>query len=285
MSNFPVIDDVGKRYDALSDTATRTMGGSIHLGYWRDERDNSPISQASERLTDLVIEKSQVTGDRHVLDVGCGTGIPALRLTATTGARVTGITVSEYQVKRATANAQAAGVGARVTFQFADAMALPFLDASFDAAIAIESLLHMSDRATALAHVSRTLREDGRLVVADLLLRRPVPEEKKEIFDSIATMFAINSEINTAEGYGQLIEHAGLELEELTDIGENVRRTYAIMEDELKSNDALVQDLGSEQAKVAASFFRNMMDFQEIGYVLLVAKCPASVAFRNNSLT
>src|SRR5262249_54410618 len=134
MGNPPSVDNVGKMYDALTDTFASIAGGFLHAGYFQDERDNSSLTQAAERLTDLVIEKSQVTGDHHVLDVGCGTGIPALRLAATTGARVTGISVSNHQVKTAQANAKAAGFGGRVTFQFADAMALPFLDASFDAA-------------------------------------------------------------------------------------------------------------------------------------------------------
>ncbi|MGH3782452.1 MAG: SAM-dependent methyltransferase [Pseudonocardiaceae bacterium] len=258
-------------YDALTDTIAGMTGGCLHMGYCHDERDNSPLNQTTMRLTDLVIEKSQVTEGHHVLDVGCGTGIPALRLAATTGARVTGITVSGHQVKTAQANARAAGVGERVTFQLADAMALPFSDASFDAAIAIESLGHMSDRAAALAHIARTLREGGRLVVADLLLRGPVSEEKKNILYSVAAIFEGNLQ-TTVGDYRQLIEHAGLELEELTDIGENVRPVYAATADEIQSNKTMIQYLGGEKTEALATFFRNMVDFSELGYALLVAK-------------
>lgn len=275
MSNSPMVDDVGKWYDALTDTFARMQGDCVHFGYWRDERDDSPLSQASERLTDLVIEKSQVARDHHVLDVGCGTGIPALRLAATTGARVTGITVSSHQVKTAQANAQAAGVEQRVTFQFADAMALPFPDASFDAAIAIESLGNMSDPATALAHIARTLREGGRLVVAGYgFLRRPISGGKKDILDSVAAMFAISSlaATTTIEDYRQLVEHAGLELEELTDIGENVRPTYTLMADGLKSDEAATRYFGAEKMKTAATLLENLSNFQELGYGLLIAK-------------
>jgi N-methyltransferase StaMA len=275
MSNSPTVDDVGKWYDALTDTFARLQGGCIHFGYWRDERDDSPLSQASERLTDLVIEKSQVTRCHHVLDVGCGTGIPALRLAATTGARVTGITVSSHQVKTAQANAQAAGVEERVTFQFADAMALPFPDASFDAAIAIESLVHMSDPATALTHIARTLRKGGRLVVAGCsFLRRPISGEKRDILDSIPAIFAISplAATTTIEDYRQLVEHAGLELEELTDIGENVRPTYALIANALKLDETATRYFGAEKMNAAATLLENLSNFQELGYGLLIAK-------------
>jgi 27-O-demethylrifamycin SV methyltransferase len=273
LSESPTVGDVGHMYDALTDTVTRIMDGCIHFGYWRDELDDSPLNQASERLTDLVIEKSQAREDDHILDVGCGTGIPALRLATSTGARVTGITVSGHQVKIAKANAQAAGVGERVTFQFADAMALPFPDASFDAAIAIESLMHMSDPAAALAHIARTLRKDGRLVVTDFLLRRPVSDEKKNVFDSTAALFAVSSPTITAEDYRRIVEHVGLELEELTDIGENVQRTYALWADAFKSNETVARYLGSkEKMDATIAFLENRDYFQEIGYVLLIAK-------------
>jgi len=66
-----------------------------------------------------------------VLDVGCGTGRHAIELTKR-GYNVTGIDLSESQLKRAREKAEAANLV--IDFQRQDARALPF-DSEFDAAI------------------------------------------------------------------------------------------------------------------------------------------------------
>ncbi len=67
----------------------------------------------------------------NILDVGCGTGRHAIEL-ARRGYRVTGIDLSEAQLRRAREKAAEAGVD--VDFQRQDARDLPF-DEEFDAAI------------------------------------------------------------------------------------------------------------------------------------------------------
>ncbi len=54
-----------------------------------------------DRLTDVLIERLLVDETDHVLDVGCGVGGPGLRVVESTGARLTGISISEEQVKTA----------------------------------------------------------------------------------------------------------------------------------------------------------------------------------------
>ncbi len=77
--------------------------------------------------------EQELLGDktRHILDVGCGTGRHAIEL-ARRGYRVTGIDLSEAQLRRAREKAAEAGVD--VDFQRYDARELPF-DGEFDAAI------------------------------------------------------------------------------------------------------------------------------------------------------
>lgn len=65
-----------------------------------------------------------------LLDVGCGSGQLAL-MAAKDGLEVTGVDIASNLVARARARARAAGL--RVRFEEADAEALPFADAQFDA--------------------------------------------------------------------------------------------------------------------------------------------------------
>ncbi len=74
-------------------------------------------------------ERLNVAPGCRLLDVGCGSGEPAL-MAAKDGLEVTGVDIASNLVERAQVRAQAEGLQAR--FEEADAEALPFEDASFD---------------------------------------------------------------------------------------------------------------------------------------------------------
>ncbi|MCE7997563.1 MAG: class I SAM-dependent methyltransferase [Rhodobiaceae bacterium] len=67
-----------------------------------------------------IAAKLRLSPDTHVLDIGCGWGGMALYLAQETGARVTGVTLSEEQHKIATERAALAGLSDRVQFRLQD---------------------------------------------------------------------------------------------------------------------------------------------------------------------
>jgi SAM-dependent methyltransferase len=106
--------------------------------------------------------------DAPVLEVGCGSGGPALCLVRETGARLTGVDVSRPAVAAATALAEAEGLSHRARFICADGGGkLPFADASFDALVCIDALNHLPERTAVFEEWRRTLRPGGRLLVTD----------------------------------------------------------------------------------------------------------------------
>lgn len=92
---------------------------------------------------------------RHVLDVGTGTGRAAIGL-ARAGARVVGLDASPEMI--AVARARAAEAGVAVTFDVADAHALPLGDASVDAAVCWRVLMHAIDWRRCVAELCRVSR-------------------------------------------------------------------------------------------------------------------------------
>lgn len=100
--------------------------------------------------------------EMQVLDVGCGVGGPAREIARFTGASVTGITINEYQVQRATRYAAQDGLPpSRCAFVAGDFMRLPFDEASFDAAYAIEATVHAPSLRDVYAQVFRVLKPGG----------------------------------------------------------------------------------------------------------------------------
>ena len=110
----------------------------------------------------LLIASGLPPGAR-LLDVGCGLGASARLAAAEFGLQVDAVDASAEVIERA-ANR---GRSARVRWQTADLVALPFETETFDGVLA-ECVLSTTSRAPALAELRRVLRPDGRLLISDI---------------------------------------------------------------------------------------------------------------------
>lgn len=104
---------------------------------------------------------AQAAGE--VLEVAIGTGRNLPHYPA--GARVTGVDFSPAMLE--VARRRAANLGREVTLREADAQALPFPDASFDAVVCTLGLCGFPDERAAIAEMHRVLRPGGTLLLLD----------------------------------------------------------------------------------------------------------------------
>ena len=85
--------------------------------------------------------------EARLLDVGCGSGGPALHLARIAGASVVGIDRVEEGIATATRLAGERGLAGRARFVQTDAAGpLPFADGSFDAVLSIDAMCHLPNR-------------------------------------------------------------------------------------------------------------------------------------------
>jgi SAM-dependent methyltransferase len=119
-------------------------------------------------------------GDR-VLDVGSGLGGPARLIAAQRECDVTGIDLTPEFVEVAQRLTERTGLSDRVRFVCADALALPFDDGAFDAAITQHVAMNIADRARLYAEIRRVIAPGGRFALYDVVagdggsLTFPVP--------------------------------------------------------------------------------------------------------------
>jgi ubiquinone/menaquinone biosynthesis C-methylase UbiE len=113
----------------------------------------------SRRMAPLLIEFARIGHAASVLDVGCGTGSLLFELARNPAlAQIAGIDAAEVYV--AATEEKAAG-DSRIAVRQGDAAALPYADASFDAALSQLVLQFVPDPGKALAEMRRVVRPGG----------------------------------------------------------------------------------------------------------------------------
>ncbi|WP_054055107.1 methyltransferase domain-containing protein [Alloactinosynnema sp. L-07] len=182
----PTPEEVGVGYDEyLGLHKLIAAEFSLHIGAWSPIGERKPArtlldlsNRTQDKQTEHHIKTLAMNAGEHLLDIGCGAGLPAIEFVKASGVRATGINVSRGQLAEAVKTAEAEGVTDRVDFQYGDAMALEFPDETFDSALSIEVFAHLSDRQKAFHEAARVLKPGGYFLVSDFTLRGEPTEEQ-----------------------------------------------------------------------------------------------------------
>jgi demethylmenaquinone methyltransferase/2-methoxy-6-polyprenyl-1,4-benzoquinol methylase len=121
------------------------------------------------------VDRAEVGPGSDALDLCCGTGDLALELRRRIGpdGRVVGSDFSEPMLEQA--RRKSGELGLPVEFGWADALDLPYGDASFDAVTIGFGARNLADLERGIAEMARVLRPGGRLVILEITRPRREP--------------------------------------------------------------------------------------------------------------
>jgi SAM-dependent methyltransferase len=113
--------------------------------------------------------------DHRVLDIGCGIGGAARYMAHSVGCTVKGIDITPEYIACAETLTRATGLQERVSFEVASALAIPFDEGTFDAAITMHVAMNIPQRPSLYREIARILKPGATLCIFDIMKRSDAP--------------------------------------------------------------------------------------------------------------
>ena len=221
--SYQSADSVANSYDEWTEDGILEFywGEHIHLGHYGSPAKSKDFITAKYDFVHEMVQwggLDKLSTGTTLLDVGCGIGGSSRILAKDYGFKVTGVTISPQQVKRAQ---ELTPPGIDAKFQVDDAMNLSFPDATFDVVWSVEAGPHMPDKAVFAKELLRVLKPGGILVVADWNQRddRKIPLNfwEKPVMQQLLDQWS-HPAFSSIEGFSELLAETGLvEGEVITD--------------------------------------------------------------------
>lgn len=216
----PPVDLYNTSYDQFSARAQQlvraeTYGEDIGQSSW----------MTADELRQFILFLGLTNSD-VLLEVGSGSGGPALFVAEAVGCRVVGVDVNEFGIKNANELARSRKLDSRVEFHRVDASRpLPFATNQFDAIISNDAMCHIPGRVEVLREWGRVMKPGGKMLFTDaLVVSGLVSHEEIARRSSIGYYFYVPPGENE-----KLIEEAGFDLlgrEDLTLAAANVSQRW-----------------------------------------------------------
>ena len=148
--HYDISDDL---YDLFLDPKRQ-----YSCAYFKNENDD--LETAQNNKIQHIIKKLNIKKDQKVLDIGCGWGGLAIEIARKTDCEVTGITLSENQLKYATQKAKELNLDNQVKFKLIDYREL---NEKFDRIVSVGMFEHVGRKfyKKFFKQVERLLKDDG----------------------------------------------------------------------------------------------------------------------------
>jgi len=233
----------------------------MNYGYW--EKDTNTLYEANINLINLVLEKSEMRDKKNIkiLDVGCGYGVQDIEWMKNIDntCKITAVDISEEQIN------EALNKNSHVKFEVCDAenIDIKYKNELFDRIMSVESAFHYPNRNKFYKNVNELLKEDGKFIITDIMLKRDYDEN---IITRIMLYFFSdflcipNDNLIKEEDWIRNINNE-LQIEEITDITNNSFNPYY---------DHFLKRYFNNNEKVGEIFSNFFCNYQPFVYKVLV---------------
>jgi ubiquinone/menaquinone biosynthesis C-methylase UbiE len=250
---------------------------ALRLDLWGPGDDLGQHSFLTPRYFERISDRLGIGPGTEVLDVGSGTGGPAIHMAAHSGCRMTGLEVNAVGVETARRLLADSGLAERVGFVQGDGMRMPFADAAFDVAISMNVMNVFEDKVGLFREVRRVLRPGGTWAFVSGTF--DFEEGDEEIRERLARGYAIPQYTDTLVGYKAKLREAGFVVDEVVEFISDFRATMARwLAAWTKHRDAIAEEQGAEQTDYHIVYFTTYLEMIDAGKAsnhLVISTRPA----------
>jgi len=210
-------------YDVATDFYMYGWGTSFHFA---TRFLGETLAESIVRHEHWLASKLGLKDGHKVADLGMGVGGPLRTVSKFSQAHVTGITINDYQVRRAkkfTKSRESAAAAKRMDYKQGDFTKLVpnvFAEESLDAVYYIESSCHIANRTEIFQESARALKKGGKLFSYEWVMTDRYDSKNEEhqqikkgieIGDGIEDLVGIRGPLDSLEASGfRILEHGDL---------------------------------------------------------------------------
>jgi len=170
-------------YDLATDFYEYGWGSSFHFAA---RFQGETLAESIKRHEYWLSAKLGLGSHSKVADLGMGVGGPLRSVAKFSGAHITGVTINDYQVRRAqliTKKDESEQAGKRMNYvhgDFTNLVPKVFQPASLDAVYYIESACHISNRTEIFLESARALKKGGKLFTYEWVMTHRFDPKNEE---------------------------------------------------------------------------------------------------------
>ena len=197
MENEKVKKYVKERYGKIAETNQSCCSSpccessrediSQTIGYSQKDLENIPLESSLGLGCGNPVALASLRKGEVVLDLGSGAGIDVFLASKKVGetGKVIGVDMTEEMIKRAKKTAMERDYK-NVEFRLGEIESLPIEDESVDVVISNCVINLCPDKNKAFKEIFRVLKQNGRLMISDLVTSQELPQEVRKSFDAWA---------------------------------------------------------------------------------------------------
>ena len=139
------------------------------FGDWANEYDQT-IGKLERHhdLLDLVVRESHAKPNDLILDIGCGTGLLALKFIDKSDCRITGIDSSQEMIDIFKEKIEFLNLNEKIGYKYGDLEDMEFDEGTFDIISSTFSLHHIKDKYPMIEKIYRMLKMGGRFIIGEM---------------------------------------------------------------------------------------------------------------------
>jgi cyclopropane fatty-acyl-phospholipid synthase-like methyltransferase len=239
------------------------MGEQIHVG---------GADQTDILAKKVGLDKNQ---DIYLLDICSALGGPARHLAKKYNTRVVGLDITPEMIEEAKKRTQGKSYSNKIEYRLGSALDIPAHKGTFDVIWGQDAWCYIRDKPRLIKEVNRVLKSGGTLGFTDWIWGSV---EAPEIDADDLMKFMVFPDLQTLEGYSQLIQDNGMNLEEVEDLGNDFANHMDIYISILqKSKDNIIKGYGKElynEAEKGVLAWQNAARKKWVSRGLWIAKKP-----------